>query len=347
MTDKHPHERLAYLDSSRGIAAIIVLLSHFQLTILPGLTNAAIFNTPFRILFDGQAAVLYFFVLSGFVLSLALKHETGLTLRGYVKFIVSRIFRILPAFFFGLLFYYLVLRFVSDRPSTWLDRFWVYKPEVSSIFEQALLVVRIPNEPELRLMPHDWTLSIELAVSILLPVLIFSSRLSPVIVLLFVYGAVKLLHLEPFSFDFSLGIFIAMEYKKHLHFSLLKKSAIALLSLTLISISYTLPSVENFLNKLLIHHQSWGVALLLFLLLSSLRLQKLLSRKALVFIGKVSYSFYLLHLIILFIMTVYLNELSPLAFLLILLCATFLFSWASFKFIEKPFIKLGYKIVGK
>jgi len=63
-------KRIEYLDSIRGLAALIVLLSHvggaFE---WPGIFFA-VMNWPFLyILFNGKEAVAMFFILSGYVLS--------------------------------------------------------------------------------------------------------------------------------------------------------------------------------------------------------------------------------------------------------------------------------------
>jgi peptidoglycan/LPS O-acetylase OafA/YrhL len=61
------HHRFRQLDSLRGIAALAVYFSHY-IGILPHrLTPHFISVTPVGMLFNGYAAVMFFFVLSGFV----------------------------------------------------------------------------------------------------------------------------------------------------------------------------------------------------------------------------------------------------------------------------------------
>ena len=67
--------RLVYLEAGRGIASIVVLLHHLVLAFKPKLDEAyplGLQFTPLYVAINGGAAVSFFFVLSGFVLSLSL-----------------------------------------------------------------------------------------------------------------------------------------------------------------------------------------------------------------------------------------------------------------------------------
>lgn len=99
--DSAASSRYHELDSLRGVAAFTVLVFHFAMIfpIIAADTTARsnmlwlnIFKySPVRILFAGSEAVLLFFVLSGFVLSLQFK--PGRSVR-YPTFIIRRICRI-------------------------------------------------------------------------------------------------------------------------------------------------------------------------------------------------------------------------------------------------------------
>ena len=69
------------------MAALIVLLSHFQVTIMPQLNDSWLTKTPLKFLIDGQAAVLYFFILSGYVLTLSFQNMNEIHFTNYMKFI--------------------------------------------------------------------------------------------------------------------------------------------------------------------------------------------------------------------------------------------------------------------
>ncbi|RKP44401.1 acyltransferase family protein [Trinickia fusca] len=79
--------RYEQLDALRGLAALTVVLSHFTL-----LTPLLILrHTPLRVLLGGHEAVVLFFVLSGFVLTLQIN---GAGKPGYYEYAIRRICRI-------------------------------------------------------------------------------------------------------------------------------------------------------------------------------------------------------------------------------------------------------------
>jgi len=68
------NDRFEQLDSLRGLAALSVVVNHF-LNILPGIFDNPndfwfLKYTPLHLFWAGHEAVIFFFVLSGFVLSL-------------------------------------------------------------------------------------------------------------------------------------------------------------------------------------------------------------------------------------------------------------------------------------
>lgn len=300
-------------------------------------------KTPLRLFVDGEAAVLYFFILSGYVLTLSLKNSDSIPGTNYINYIFRRGLRIYPAFLFTLILSYLILKVFPASTGTWLDKYWQSPPHFVDVLKQSILVFRFPNSPELRYLPHDWTLSIEMALSFLLPVLALAARKNSGVVLLVVFAAVKMLGLDPFVFDFSLGIFIAQSKDRLIRKMTDNriKTISFIIALALICLSYVFPETMTWTDKFLIHHKSWGLALLLLIILSSTKIQSMLSFKAFVFLGRISYSFYLTHLIVLFLLLSLLPNLNPAVFLIIYAAVTTLISALMYVQIEKPYIKMG------
>ncbi|WP_277972737.1 acyltransferase family protein [Pantoea agglomerans] len=86
-------ERLYYLDSIRGVAALMVASAHFiERTPLHGVLFFKFFNL-------GQIGVVAFFILSGMVIPYSLRAGK----RPLLKFLVSRFFRLYPAYWFSVL----------------------------------------------------------------------------------------------------------------------------------------------------------------------------------------------------------------------------------------------------
>jgi peptidoglycan/LPS O-acetylase OafA/YrhL len=85
-------QRYVELDSLRGLAATTVVLSHLAV-VLPNLYVLEKFkNTPFQILWAGHEAVILFFLLSGFVLSLPFYTNNQLVYRDYLIRRICRIY---------------------------------------------------------------------------------------------------------------------------------------------------------------------------------------------------------------------------------------------------------------
>lgn len=351
-------DRLHFLDSSRGLAALIVFISHFILFFYPGLNSTWLASTPLHILWDGSTAVIYFFIHSGFILTYRLQQRNfNLTFNSYLAFVWRRVFRIYPVFLFTLLCMFFIYRsgYFAFNPagpaSSPLNLYWKFESGILNLLKQAMLFIRIPNDPVLRLLPQDWSLSIEIAVSLLLPALFVLHSRNSAMLLCFIYFAVQLLSLDPFVFDFALGISIVKFYpyfrawwQNQKTFS--TKLFVFFLAVVLSTTTHFLnPSVSNILDLILIHTNAWGCTLFLLILLASTRIQKILNIRLLVLQGKSSYSIYLVHLSLLFLCypisasnLMSLPVLGILIYILVLIVSILLYFG-----IELPVIRLGRK----
>lgn len=131
------------LDGLRGIAATIVIFYHTILHADPtlvdrvlhvpiqDLTSARDIVTKFSLMiFDGEAAVMIFFVLSGFVLHQSLQREPkGSALSISARFTLNRLFRILPAVIVCMVAAYLMSKIfgflgISGFPEITADQLW-------------------------------------------------------------------------------------------------------------------------------------------------------------------------------------------------------------------------------
>lgn len=98
------------LESLRGLAALSVAGFHIsqspsqiggEQAMLKAMPSAAM--DVLKILFQGQPAVVFFFVLSGFVLTASLRKESRPVRELALPFVIARIFRIYPAWVFAVL----------------------------------------------------------------------------------------------------------------------------------------------------------------------------------------------------------------------------------------------------
>jgi peptidoglycan/LPS O-acetylase OafA/YrhL len=329
------------------LAAMMVFVIHFIRIFSPAFLSGGIANSPLKFLIDGDAAVLYFFILSGFVLTKSIQN-TDISLRSYLKFSGRRFLRIYPAFLFTLLLTFLLFPlFAQTNAGSWLNGYWKTYPVMKGVWEQAILIYRIPNDPTLRLLPHDWTLSVEMVISLLLPLLVLLSRKSVWLMVILTYIAVRVLPVDPFVLFFALGVLIAFQeeflkaqWKK---ISFLGHVIFAILTVLFIEAETLSIGFSRILNLILLNHKAWGMAFLLIGLISSESIQKLLSINPLKFIGKISYSFYLWHFVLLAILFQNSVITNPVVNFGLSFGITIVVSSVSFFLIERPFLLLSKK----
>ena len=98
-----PRLFLPRLESFRGVAALVVATGHTVGVLLPSAEAQPVMQLLGRI-FNGHAAVLVFFVLSGYVLGLSLDRPSPSGFGAqYATYVFRRLFRIYPAFLLSVL----------------------------------------------------------------------------------------------------------------------------------------------------------------------------------------------------------------------------------------------------
>ncbi len=169
--------RIDYLDSLRGIAALAVVFFHMNGGYSPffPMLPPWIWKTPFHALVDGPAAVSLFFVLSGLVLSLKYLARGGFSLRtDLFSFVVNRAIRICFPFIAVVFLSFLAHHTISDRPifwnvpgqKDWMKNIWSAPIGFQDLLRQFFLPFPAPSS---HLIPQDWSLTVEFNVSLLMP----------------------------------------------------------------------------------------------------------------------------------------------------------------------------------
>ena len=177
--------RIVALDGLRGVAALMVLFHHTLLTLpdfanfewnVPGATAHGVFEwlllrTPLRLLWAGQERALLFFVLSGFVLGLPWLEGRAAP---YGRFLLGRFCRIYPP--------YLVAMIVAAAGSLLLggpklvnasiyfnQLGWSFMPSWPAVPS----ILAVLNNPNSRYMNEAvWSLVWEVRVALIFPLLI-------------------------------------------------------------------------------------------------------------------------------------------------------------------------------
>lgn len=161
----HRVERLLYLDGIRGIAGLYIVLHHALLQ-FPSLR--------YSILMHGHMAVNVFIVLSGFCLMLSsLKKGQGLG-GSYLQFIVHRATRLLPPYYAGLVFsYLLIVFFIGNTTGTHWD---VSLPVTSEAIRTHLLLVHNLTQYSAKINHAYWSIATEWQLYFLFPLILILWR---------------------------------------------------------------------------------------------------------------------------------------------------------------------------
>jgi peptidoglycan/LPS O-acetylase OafA/YrhL len=165
--DRQADRRFHELDSLRGIAALTVVFHHFS-RILPDKVFHLLIRTPLRLLVAGHQAVILFFLLSGFVLTLPYKKKNRLD---YGPFLLKRVCRIYLPYLGALaLAIFCDLNFPSHLPSTnyWLSLTWS-EPVTARLVLQHLAF--LGNYDWAQLNTAFWSLVYEMRISLFFPFL--------------------------------------------------------------------------------------------------------------------------------------------------------------------------------
>jgi peptidoglycan/LPS O-acetylase OafA/YrhL len=178
MADLH-NERL---QSLRGLAALCVLGGHSALLTA---TNTAILTQQ---LFQPNAAVVLFYVLSGYVLSLSLTRDDHL-----MRFAVRRLFRILPVYWIGI-FVSCSSYLVANHPAIEGSTPWFNGTIVGSAG-----AVHWPNIWTTSMSGVLWSVQVELFTAPFIPLMLYISRRLPLVVdiLIVILLTVIMLYLRP------------------------------------------------------------------------------------------------------------------------------------------------------
>ena len=366
----------ANLLALRGTAALTVAVFHSlmwlrvggdeKLLVLPVWEASTLQGVAVRSLlaaFNGAMAVDIFFVLSGFVLSGAMP-ERRISARVIMAFYVRRLLRLWPAYAVSLMLVLAGLRLRGDfrvwpQAASWMVQFYRSPMDIADSAANFLLL-------DTRLNPVAWSLRIEIVMSACLPLLLLAARhLGGILALLqIVAGFVVALFCRyddagHFFYLFMLGVYGGV-FRADLEAAMLRwgigRRALVLLCIAALG-------VPGFLT--LEHHpladlpMGIGALAVIFILTgeqsTGTSATRSVLRAVLLRYGVLSYSFYLCHFIVLYLVAwtvsarapqAVLNE-WPLPVMLGALAAALgpatLLAHAVHRTIERPWMRVGHR----
>jgi peptidoglycan/LPS O-acetylase OafA/YrhL len=370
------------LDAVRGIAALVVVLHHCWQTLLPDQNTfpfvhsahpmtaaarwAALVNlSPLKLLFAGHPAVGVFFVLSGLVLTRQLE---GARRASYPQFVIRRIFRIWVPFALVILAAALLcLLLSSPLPQLpWINESWNQPPTWKLLAGHLLM---LGTSVYVSLDNPMWSLVHEMRISLLFP---FLTRIAAVALRRLLIGAAVLFTLlsithltEPliahahgtlsrevlrslvqtarYGLFFVLGIALALKSEQISAWLRRQPQRRRLwlwaLALTLLAVPYLAGYMEL--------AYALGAALLLALCTQSSRARKLLAAPVLAWLGRISYSLYLVHLLVMLSLVHALAGVMPVSRILLLAVpASLVIADLTYRLLENPANHLGKRVAG-
>ena len=315
---KEHSAHVSAFDTVRGLAALSVVLSHYFNAYNIPTHSAAVKQawtySPLHIVWDGFAAVSLFYVLSGLVLSMKHFRETkrpDLSQYPLPQYLASRVFRIWPPYLAIFILSYALRRWVGfydgatiPHANAWLFSTWGNVIPLGQLSVEGLLL----HFGDYLLVPQGWTLPIELTISFLVPLGIWLASRSTGWLIFFTLLVVGPLGGMYFIFHFAVGILLAKYYSEIRDWLTPRRGwkAVALLAgLLLYTFRYTLPA---YFRWELPEYAPWivtglGSALLLTVVIGSESARTFLSLSWLRFLGRVSFSIYLVHFLVLIVLT--------------------------------------------
>ncbi len=314
-----PTERFTKLDGLRGLLSIIVALNHSYLVVaIPSFAN--VWNQNYLAFFDlqskiqqilmlmgnGGAAVTLFFILSGLVLGQSLS-RIEISLKGLLSFYTKRLLRLYPVYIFVILLIAIYMRLgftyqVFPAASAWFNWWLNFQMTLKEFFYNFFFI-------HTYLGGVTWTLRVIILASFLFPLFYTVTKKTSwftdiLIILALIYASFTLFDIPDFRdfrylYMFYLGLmlpkfkgfFVSIPAK--LNFLIVPAGLVVLLCYRYSTDEYLGGLAESLVSWLFIGTMVYSEKTKIF---------DFLNHKYFLFFGKISYSLYLIHFSILYIL---------------------------------------------
>jgi peptidoglycan/LPS O-acetylase OafA/YrhL len=362
-----PLVRLEELDSLRGLAAMAVLLEHTLLVFQWPYSMAWSDWPVLSIVTDGDGAVALFFVLSGFVLSRTYfgTGDATVSVGGVLAFYVRRVARIWVPWAAVFAVSYLIqvswfqLQTTAPPVSQWMHTFWLKTLSLEDVIRQALFML---HDPGLQLLPQDWSLGVELKASAAMPFFVLLALYKPWGLPLLGAAFLVLLPKGHYYASFVVGVMLARHFETIVNVSAGLRPMQrwgwiggAFLLYQCRALATPDPQTDVLTEKWVWTLTSIGAAGLIVLAHTSGFVRRWLTTRPCLFIGRISFSIYLVQMIVLvwmlpLFMTV-LNQLGVSGFVATFawtfvasIGLTLILAWALFYWVEVPCMSGGRRV---
>ena len=352
--------KLRYIDALRGIAILMVIVVH---TGQQGTNEYPAFIS--NLIYQGARGVQLFFLASAFTLFLSYHYRQGKETNTTRKFFVRRFFRIAPMYYIGII-YFLFQNGLGPR-------YWLGDETsitASNIISNVFFVHGVNPYWITSLVPGGWSITVEMMFYALIPILVSRIKSSNHAVLFTLISLIVSIILKYGLLKFPLigherlwNEFLFLYFPSQLpifglgiiaFFLIIKKdfqvSAIYfLIFAALIGIHFFRPIIPA--------HFLYGIAFLILIFSLSKYELSLFVNRFTVFMGKISYSAYLVHFAVLhwlahfdFVDFISIDGLAAglfnflIRFFVVVLLTSGV-SWVFYRFVEQPFVKFGKRLI--
>jgi len=352
-----PPGRAVALDSLRGLAALSVVIHHCLIN-HPAFSDSSgsywwLKASPLHAVWAGHEAVVLFFVLSGFVLSMSFLGDPR-----YLPFVVRRWFRIYVPYIVSVAVAVLAMTVAGHQalpwPSPWYEHVWPAHLATGDLTGHLALVSTFNPEP---LNPVYWSLIHEMRISLVFPLLMllvtrYDWRFSLPFLLLLSYAGGLANNPTPVNtLEYAVMFWVGAKLAQHreqltvryARLSRLQRLTLAVAAICAYTFSYwrswgdvwTEGAVDDWAATL-------GASVFIVAALADPAARRLLLSAPVRALGRWSYSLYLLHAVVLIAFLGLLAGRIPLtAIFALTVVVAIAAAWLSYRLVEVPAIRAG------
>jgi peptidoglycan/LPS O-acetylase OafA/YrhL len=369
-----PTGRIVALDGLRGVAALMVLLHHAMLMLpdfandewgIPGarahgVVEWLLLRTPFRLAWSGQTRALLFFVLSGFVLSLPWLNGRSAP---YGRFLLGRFCRIYPPYLIAMIIAAAGSILLGGHPLAHATVYfnelgWAFHPSWAAVPSVAAI---IDNSSSSYMDEAVWTLVWEVRVALIFPLLMWpivrwgNAGVGLVLVALILLKHIGARLVAPWLSDvlhapedtfyyaqyFVYGTAVAANRGKIAAWFSGRSNSFGATCLLLGCLICWLPWPLQ-------HDRIVGIgaAVVIVAIVGSSRVQSWFTVSPLLWLGRQSYSLYLMHLPLIMVVFIVFDGAVPVLAVAAVIPAAMVLAWAFHIWVELPSVAIAQHLTG-
>jgi peptidoglycan/LPS O-acetylase OafA/YrhL len=310
------------LQALRGLMALMIAIGHslllfsiggvnnlYERQFLDLPKNEAVLAQLLRTIFNGSAAVAFFFVLSGYLVNHSL-NEKKFNIKTIIDYCLKRILRIYPIYLISLLVSGIYISYfhtykTHSLASKWYLMWFNFKLTPRLIIDHLFFTNTAMNTVA-------WALGPIIVFSLLAPFFYFifkrtSIKLNTIVIVILIISTylIKQSDLTRYLFSFCIGLALpkfSKVFKNIINYSKINIQLAGLCAIVILLFARPMFLRSEILVKLI---ESISISLIIYLVVNhnTFFVNRIGQNRIMIFFGKISYSFYLLNFLIIYIIT--------------------------------------------